>query len=1192
MAGFNTILYALTAMLFFLQEKTNDCLSALNFNTFRNILTITAPEVEFVTQTIRYTQTTTLSASTSTVVGPVTTVFTTTYRASATGATTHHDPTYMTFVDRNPWDGLLIFALLITVMTNITVFTLASRLRKERTSVTQTHIHQKSGLNLEDITAFWSRMKSTYASTCNTISPMWQASWPKGLSIVSSGFGYSLIALGALFSCLCWIMMMIFTHVMIRVYNTGPYVRAAVCWFLWDLVASILVTVIDPFRSAYHSWKTSTPSRWVSFNTTTPSRRNLTGTPRQPNHFSPPYTPASAHGRASDTGSLHETQALKNEIADLQQRLRAERDSHDAATQSERQLKGDLEDTRRQLNSASARLNSHNTYIRFRSVRRPNFSGQSSRTTEDRGVQTTPEDNIDPVAAAETQIPDHSQPSSPAERVPQQTSRPIKPRFNPKFRATNLHKRLMKSRSSTTVTYVQGLKTLTRRKAQVGALKQTLQAKDTEIKDLQQAKDAEISDLQQQLRDQSFGDTLKELDEKERQIDHLRNEANAKEQELRDAMAQKDAVAEKNKAQDNKYTEDLFEKEERIGQLEDDLEAKEQEMQEKDGKIAHLENDLHDKGKEVQSVKASLLEVQSDLMAKLFENLELQPSAEEKDEELAKLKKFARDGEALLIEAREELGALSKEFVELQAENQRLRAAQDGQNLQQTLEEARPQLAWQEQNFEEDRMDFLAEASGPTMVEHSHWSPYQFDPVDDEVNMDTSCKSTMAEQPTTTDDADMAMPADASMEGAQQEDTFQDNGIPGLGLLGQEPWGASEVSGIAPMHGAPLDFSLDYALPDLPAFSFDENMQTSPAFAFGQPTLTPPGMFSFAHPTPAPADHAMDMADDIDWASWIDTSLLDGGQNTEPLQNASALFSAGDANQAPADQTMEMDDDATPCGYTEASPVGGDLETAATEADNVDSRVLLLQEIQNDQPCEPPTGPPAETTNMEEGASSLNPSTGAEQEERTSAPTSYVPSDEDYEELEAEVGDLYTEPSSSRSAPAVPGRAILKPVSQRKTRTAQSTRLASPTRPAEPARAESPRRNAFENLKNTSPVFVFNPTAPPTVAVPVVPSRQFVPGPASSGMVFEANLPPTPMRGQAQVQVPAPAPVATSAGPVSRAPQTATTPAYHETAHGAPRLEASGFLKQMIADARRAAAAAAEEEEEEEESSKEESEEE
>ncbi|KAK5277944.1 hypothetical protein LTR40_009770, partial [Exophiala xenobiotica] len=157
MAGFTDILYALTAMLLFAQEKANDLLAAFNFITFRNILTISpAQEVEFVTQTMRYTQTTTLSASTSTVLGPVTTLFVTTYRASATGAPTHHhDPTYMAFVDRNPWNGLLIFALLTTVMTVIAVFALASRLRKGRSSATEKHSHQKLGLN-ENISAFWS----------------------------------------------------------------------------------------------------------------------------------------------------------------------------------------------------------------------------------------------------------------------------------------------------------------------------------------------------------------------------------------------------------------------------------------------------------------------------------------------------------------------------------------------------------------------------------------------------------------------------------------------------------------------------------------------------------------------------------------------------------------------------------------------------------------------------------------------------------------------------------------------------------------------------------------------------------------------------------------------------------------------------------------------------------------------------
>ncbi|KAK5465237.1 hypothetical protein LTS15_001800 [Exophiala xenobiotica] len=1100
MAGFTDILYALTAMLLFVQEKANDCLAAFNFIPFRNILTIsTAPEVEFVTQTIRYTQTTTLSASTSTVLGPVTTLFVTTYRASAIGAPTHHhDPTYMAFVDRNPWDGLLTFALLTTVMTIIAVFALASRLRKGRSSVTEKHSHQNLGLN-ENISAFWS-------PSFNILGPMWQASWSKGLSILSAGLFYLLIALRALFLFLCWAITWTFTHVMTSVYNTvGPYVRAVVCWILWDLFGTILAMAIHPFQNAFQSWTTPIQGTPASFINIAPSRHNLTGTPRQPNHISTPYSPVDAQGRQSDSSSQHEVHALKNEVADLKQRLQAEKDSHDTTTRSETQLQGDLAAMRCQLDALQARMSSNDAADRLRNAKVP---AESSTTTEDRGIQTDPEDHVESVAPAEAEAAQQPLSLSTYPPVPQDMSRPIKPRFNPKSRSSIIDKRQLKSPSTASAGYVSDLKSVVRHlrtevdvsQAQVGVVMHSLEEKDTEIKD-----------LYQQIEDQDFGSTLRELNEKDGLIDHLRSELTTKERELEDAVAQKDALEKNKKAQDNEYTEGLFEREKTIGQLEEDLEGKVQELQDKDEKIRQLVKALEDKGKEVQSKDKSLFEVQMDLLAKQFGGLEL-----EQLQEFDTWKQFALEGEKALDLAKEELGAMGTEFLELQSEV----------------------------------TEMGARAS-------DRWSQYQFSPVDNEVNMGAYCP----EQPLATNDVDMEMLAEAPLEGAQQEDTVQDNQIPGLGLLSQDPLAAPEVSDAVPMHCAPA------------VFSFDGNMQTGPAFAFGQPTLAPPGMFSFAHsaPTPVPADHAMDMVDDVNWGWW----LVDGGQNTEPsataehsdplpVQNAFGSLSAGVANPASADQTMEMDDDATPYGYTEASAVGGDLETAATEqpgevADDVDSRVLLLQDLQNNQPCEAPTKAPAETTNMEEGASSSDPLTGAQQEEKTSAPTSYVPTDEDYEELEEEFGELHAEPSSSSSAPAVPGRAILKPVSQsqRKARTAR------------PTRAESPPRNFFATLANPSPAFVYNPATPPTVAVPMAPSTQFVPGPVS----FEANLPVTPMggKGKARAQEPAPAPVATSAEPVSRAPQTPTTPAYHETAQGVPRLEPSGYLAQMIANARKVA---------------------
>ncbi|KAJ9498312.1 hypothetical protein H2202_005999 [Exophiala xenobiotica] len=1109
MAGFTDILYALTAMLLFAQEKTNDLLAAFNFITFRNILTISpAPEVEFVTQTIRYTQTTTLSASTSTVLGPVTTLFVTTYRASATGAPTlHHDPTYMAFVDRNPWDGLLIFALLTTVMTIIAVFALASRLRKGRSSVTEQHSHQKLGLN-ENISAFWSRMMSTCTANFNTLGPMWQASWSKGLSILSAGLFYLLVALRALFLFLCWTITWTFTHVMTPVYSTvGPYVRVVVCWILWDFIGTILATAIHPFQNAYQSWTTPTQGTPALSINTAPSRHNLTGTPRQPNHFSTPYSPADAQGRQSDSSSQHEVQALKNEVADLKQRLQAEKDSHNTTTRSQTQLQGDLAAMRCQLDALQATVSSHDAADRLRNATDATVPAESSTTTEDRGVQTDPEDHVESVAPAEAEAAQQPLFLSTYPPVPQDMSRPIKPRFNPKSRSSIIDKRRLKSPSTASTEYVSDLKSVVRHlrtevdvnQAQVGVVMHSLEEKDTEIKD-----------LHEQIEGQDIGSTLQELAEKDMLIDLLRSEVTTKARELEDAVAQKDALEKNKKAQDNEYTEGLFEREKTIGQLEEDLEGKVQELQDKDEKIRQLVNALEVKGKEVQSKDKSLFEVQMDLLAKQFGGLEL--------EQLQKFdtwKQFALEGEKALDLAKEELGAMGTEFLELQSEV----------------------------------TEMGARAS-------DRWSQYQFSPVDNEVDMGAYCP----EQPLATNDVDMEMLAEAPLEGAQQEDSVQDNQIPGLGLLREDPLAAPEACDAVPMHHAPA------------VFSFDGNMQTGPAFAFGQPTLTPPGMFSFASsvPAPAPADHAMDMADDVNWASWL---VDDGGRNTEPsaavehsdplpVQNALGSLSAGVANPASADQTMEMDD-ATPCGYTEASAVGGDLETAATEqpsevADDVDSRVLLLQDLQSDQSCEAPTEAPAETTNMEEGASSSDPSTGAQQEE-TSAPTSYVPTDEDYEELEEEFGDLYAEPSSSSSAPAVPGRAILKPKSQ-------SQRKA---RAARPTRAESPPRNLFATLANPSPAFVYNPATPQTVAVPVAPSPQFVPGPMS----FEANLPPIPMggKGKARAQEPAPAPVATSAEPVSRAPQTPTTPAYHETAQGVPRLEPSGYLAQMIADARKRA---------------------
>jgi hypothetical protein len=95
-------------------------------------------------------------------------------------------------------------------------------------------------------------------------------------------------------------------------------------------------------------------------------------------------------------------------------------------------------------------------------------------------------------------------------------------------------------------------------------VKQTLHAKDTELKDLQQQK----SKLRFLKR------TVRELDEKDRLIDHLRSEVTTKERELEDAVAQKDALDKNKKAQDNEYTEDMFKREKRIGQFKEDLETK------------------------------------------------------------------------------------------------------------------------------------------------------------------------------------------------------------------------------------------------------------------------------------------------------------------------------------------------------------------------------------------------------------------------------------------------------------------------------------------------------------------------------------------------------------------------------------------------------------------------------------------
>ena len=65
----------------------------------------------------------------------------------------------------NKYNAVILVSTLVPVLTISSV-----DVTKAEASIKKEHIHQKLGLNVENIRAFWSHMNSTYASTCNTTS--------------------------------------------------------------------------------------------------------------------------------------------------------------------------------------------------------------------------------------------------------------------------------------------------------------------------------------------------------------------------------------------------------------------------------------------------------------------------------------------------------------------------------------------------------------------------------------------------------------------------------------------------------------------------------------------------------------------------------------------------------------------------------------------------------------------------------------------------------------------------------------------------------------------------------------------------------------------------------------------------------------------------------------------------------------
>ncbi|KIV79593.1 hypothetical protein PV11_07144 [Exophiala sideris] len=162
MAGFDTMISALAAVMLLVQQKADDCLFLLNLKLtslstfFRETLTLPAPEpvTQYITKTVHKTHTAT-PVTVTTILGPATTLEIIT-APTVTGSNLPEQLQIYSFVDKSPYDFLLITSGIITIVVTISAYALY--IRSEMRRQPHTNIRRKSRERYQKLVASTSTM--------------------------------------------------------------------------------------------------------------------------------------------------------------------------------------------------------------------------------------------------------------------------------------------------------------------------------------------------------------------------------------------------------------------------------------------------------------------------------------------------------------------------------------------------------------------------------------------------------------------------------------------------------------------------------------------------------------------------------------------------------------------------------------------------------------------------------------------------------------------------------------------------------------------------------------------------------------------------------------------------------------------------------------------------------------------------
>ncbi|KAK4942081.1 hypothetical protein LTR10_018117 [Elasticomyces elasticus] len=162
MAGFDTMISALAAVMLLVQQKADDCLFLLNLKLtslsvfFRETLTLPAPEpvTQYITKTVHKTHTAT-PVTVTTILGPATTLEIIT-APTVTGSNVPEQLQIYSFVDKSPYDFLLLASGFITIAVTISAYALY--IRSEMRRQPHMNIRRKSRERYQKLVASTSTM--------------------------------------------------------------------------------------------------------------------------------------------------------------------------------------------------------------------------------------------------------------------------------------------------------------------------------------------------------------------------------------------------------------------------------------------------------------------------------------------------------------------------------------------------------------------------------------------------------------------------------------------------------------------------------------------------------------------------------------------------------------------------------------------------------------------------------------------------------------------------------------------------------------------------------------------------------------------------------------------------------------------------------------------------------------------------